>query len=77
MHAGHEQRFHRRFFVSRLLSTPVRLDSETLQLWLSFSVPAFPGNEWINPIFAVVVSAYGGVPFLWMTTPELRDSSRG
>ncbi len=69
--------FRRRFFVSTLLSIPVLLYSETLQEWLGFSVPAFPGSEWINPVFAVIVFAYGGVPFLEMAVPELRDRSPG
>ena len=77
MHAGHEQLFRRRFFVSTLLSIPVLLYSETLQSWLGFSVPAFPGSEWINPVFAVVVFAYGGVPFLQMALPELKDRAPG
>ncbi len=77
MHEGHEQMFRRRFFVSTLLSVPVLLYSEMLQEWLGFSVPAFPGSEWINPVFAVVVFAYGGIPFLQMAVPELKDRSPG
>jgi Cu2+-exporting ATPase len=69
--------FRRRFFISTLLSIPVLLYSETLQEWLGFSVPAFPGSEWINPVFAVIVFAYGGLPFLRMAVPELRDRSPG
>jgi len=64
MHEGHEQMFRRRFFVSTLLSIPVLLYSPTLQEWLGFSVPTFPGSEWVNPVLAVIVFAYGGVPFL-------------
>ncbi|WP_248897109.1 heavy metal translocating P-type ATPase [Haloplanus halobius] len=77
MHEGHEQLFRRRFFVSTLLSIPVLLYSEMLQEWLGFSVPAFPGSEWINPVFAVIVFAYGGIPFLRMAVPELKDRSPG
>jgi len=77
MHEGHEQMFRRRFFVSMLLSVPVLLYSEMLQEWLGFSVPTFPGSEWINPVFAVIVFAYGGVPFLRMAVPELKDRSPG
>ncbi|MDS0474630.1 copper-translocating P-type ATPase [Natrinema sp. 1APR25-10V2] len=77
MHEGHETMFRRRFFVSTLLSIPVLLYSEALQEWLGFSVPAFPGSEWINPVFAVIVFAYGGVPFLRMAAPELKDRSPG
>ncbi len=77
MHEGHEQMFRRRFFVSTLLSIPVLLYSETLQEWLGFSVPLFPGSEWINPVFAIIVFAYGGVPFLRMAAPELKDRKPG
>ncbi|MFC7238330.1 heavy metal translocating P-type ATPase [Saliphagus sp. GCM10025317] len=77
MHEGHEQMFRRRFFVSTILSIPVLLYSEMLQEWLGFSVPAFPGSEWISPVFAVIVFAYGGVPFLRMAVPELEDRSPG
>ncbi|MDG5777150.1 heavy metal translocating P-type ATPase [Haloarculaceae archaeon H-GB1-1] len=77
MHEGHEQMFRRRFFVSTLLSIPVLLYSETIQGWLGFTVPAFPGSEWINPVFAVIVFAYGGVPFVRMARPELEDRSPG
>jgi Cu2+-exporting ATPase len=77
MHEGHEQMFRRRFFVSTLLSIPVLLYSEMLQEWLGFSVPAFPGSEWINPVFAVIVFAYGGIPFLQMAVPELKDRAPG
>ena len=77
MHEGHEQLFRRRFFVSTLLSIPVLLYSPTLQEWLGFSVPAFPGSEWVNPVFAVIVFAYGGIPFLKMAIPELKDRSPG
>ena len=77
MHEGHEAMFRRRFFVSTLLSIPVLLYSETLQGWLGFSVPTFPGSEWITPVFSVIVFAYGGVPFLRMAAPELRDRAPG
>ncbi|WP_459191891.1 copper-translocating P-type ATPase [Halosimplex sp. J119] len=78
MHAGHETMFRRRFFVSTLLSIPVLLYSDALQSWLGFPAPpSFPGSEWINPVFAVVVFAYGGLPFLRMAAPELRERSPG
>lgn len=77
MHAGHEQMFKRRFFVNLVLSIPVLLYSEGFQALVGFSVPSFPGSEWVSPLFAVVVFWYGGVPFLRMAVPELRDRSPG
>jgi Cu2+-exporting ATPase len=76
-HEGYEQMFRRRFFVSTLLSIPVLLYSETLQGWFGFAVPTFPGSEWINLVFAVIVLAYGGVPFFQMAVPGLRNWSTG
>lgn len=62
MHAGHEQLFKRRFFVNLVLSIPVLLYSEGFQALVGFSVPSFPGSEWLSPLFAVIVFWYGGVP---------------
>ncbi len=77
MHAGHEQLFKRRFFVSLVLSIPVLLYSEGFQALVGFSVPTFPGSEWLSPLFAVVIFAYGGMPFIEMAVPELRARSPG
>ena len=76
-HAGHEEMFRRRFWVSLALSIPVLLYSEAVQGWLGFTMPAFPGSQWINPVFSVIVFAYGGVPFLQMAVPELRNRQPG
>jgi Cu2+-exporting ATPase len=76
-HAGHEQMFRRRFWISTLLSIPVLLYSETLQEWLGFTMPTFPGSEWITPVFSVIVFAYGGLPFLRMAVPEVRQRKPG
>jgi len=77
MHEGHEQLFRRRFAISTLLSIPVLIYSPTLQTWLGFAAPTFPGSKWVTPIVAVVVFAYGGVPFLRLAVPEVRDRSPG
>ena len=76
-HSGHEQMFKRRFFVSLVLSIPVLLYSEILQELLSFSPPAFPASEWVSPLFAVIIFVYGGIPFLRMALPEVRDRQPG
>jgi Cu2+-exporting ATPase len=76
-HTGHEQMFRRRFWVSLVLSIPVLLFSPMIQGWLGFSIPPFPGSEWIGPFFAVIVFLYGGVPFLQMAVPELRNRQPG
>ena len=76
-HSGHEQMFRRRFWVSLLLSIPVLLFSPMVQDLLGFRMPEFPGSMWIEPVFAVIVFLYGGVPFLQMAVPELRNRQPG
>ncbi len=76
-HTGHEQMFRRRFWVSLALSMPVLLYSPMIQRWLGFTMPAFPGSEWITPIFSVIVFFYGGLPFLRMAVPELQNRQPG
>src|SRR5918997_4964924 len=74
---GHEELFRRRFWVSLLLSIPVLLYSPMLQDWLNFSMPAFPGSSWVVLGFSVGIFLYGGVPFLQMAVPELRQRKPG
>jgi Cu2+-exporting ATPase len=76
-HTGHEQMFRRRFWISLVLSIPVLLYSPTLQDWLGFSMPTFSGSQWVTPVFSVIVFLYGGVPFLQMAVPELRNRQPG
>lgn len=76
-HTGHEMMFRNRFWVALLLSVPVLLFSDTIQSWLDFSVPAFPGSSWVTPIFSVIVFIYGGLPFLRMAVDELRQRQPG
>ncbi|MCB9099964.1 MAG: copper-translocating P-type ATPase [Anaerolineales bacterium] len=76
-HTGHELMFRNRFWVSLVLSIPVLLYSEMLQMWLGFSMPVFPGSQWIGPLFAIIVFAYGGVPFLQMAVPEIKNRQPG
>ncbi len=76
-HTGHETMFRDRFWVSLLLSIPVLLYSHMLQQWFGFTMPTFPGSQWIEPLFSVIVFLYGGVPFLQMAVPELRSRQPG
>ncbi|HEY5573259.1 MAG TPA: hypothetical protein VIK64_09640, partial [Anaerolineales bacterium] len=76
-HTGHEEMFRRKFWVSLVLSIPVLVFSPTVQGFFGFSLPDFPGSEWITPVFAVIVFFYGGLPFLQMAVPELRNRQPG
>jgi P-type Cu2+ transporter len=76
-HSGHEQMFRIRFWWSLLLSIPVLVYSEMIQHWLGFMPPMFPFAEWIPFVFSVVIFAYGGIPFLQMAMPELKERKPG
>jgi len=76
-YAGHENLFRRKFWVSLILSLPVILYSTGLQMMTGLSLPAFPGSQWIAPIFAVIVFFYGGIPFLEMAVPEWKNRQPG
>jgi Cu2+-exporting ATPase len=76
-HSGHEQMFRVRFWWSLLLSIPVLAYSGMIQMWLGFMPPMFPFAEWIPFIFSLIVFGYGGIPFLQMAVPELKERKPG
>ena len=76
-HSGHEKMFQKKFWISLLLSLPVLLYSKGLQMMLGVSMPAFPGSQWIAPVFSLIVFYYGGLPFLKMSIPELKNRQPG
>jgi Cu2+-exporting ATPase len=76
-HSGHEQMFRVRFWWSLLLSIPVLVYSEMIQMWLGFTPPAFVFSEWIPFVFSLIIFAYGGIPFLNMAVPEAKERKPG
>jgi P-type Cu2+ transporter len=76
-HTGHEEMFRRKFWVSLVLSVPVLLYSSGLQMMVGISLPVFPGSQWLAPVFAAIVFIYGGLPFLQMAVPELKNRQPG
>ena len=76
-HSGHEMIFRQKFWVSLLLSVPVLLFSTGLQMMLGISLPSFPGSQWIAPVFSVIVFLYGGLPFLRLSVPEIKNRQPG
>jgi Cu2+-exporting ATPase len=69
--------FRQRFWACLVLSLPVLLYSPMIQDWLGISMPAFPGSQWIVPIVSVIIFLYGGLPFLRMAVPEVRNRQPG
>ncbi|RLJ70329.1 Cu2+-exporting ATPase [Hydrogenivirga caldilitoris] len=81
-HAGHDHAMHmeemkRKAIVSTVLTIPVVLYSRSIQELLGFSMPEFPGSEWITPLLSTVVFLYGGVFFIKGMLDELRLKKPG
>ncbi len=81
-HAGHDHQMHieeikRKAIVSTILTVPVVLYSKSIQEMIGFSMPTFPGSEWVTPVLATVVFLYGGVFFLRGMVEELRIKRPG
>ncbi|MEO8393765.1 MAG: HAD-IC family P-type ATPase, partial [Chloroflexota bacterium] len=71
MHEGHATMMRNRFFVCLPLTIIVVLYSPMVQNWLGFSMPAFPGSQWIAPVLGTIIFVYGGLLFLSMARQEL------
>jgi len=76
-HTGHEDVFRRRFWGSLLLSLLVLLYTPMLQMWLGFRMPEVTGSQWVATLFSIIVFGYGGVPFIKMAAPEVRNRQPG
>ncbi len=76
-HTGHELMFRNRFWVCLVLTIPVLLYSPMLQEWFGFTMPDFPGSQWVAPFFSTIIFLYGGVPFLRMAVPEVKNGQPG
>jgi Cu2+-exporting ATPase len=62
-HAMMELDFRKRFFVSILITGPILILSPTIQQWFNFTVPQFPGYDYVLFGLATVIAIYGGWPF--------------
>ena len=76
-HAGHDHSMHmeemkRKAIVTTVLTIPVVLYSKSIQELLGFSMPEFPGSEWITPLLSTIVFFYGGLFFIKGMLDELR-----
>jgi Cu2+-exporting ATPase len=72
-HAGHSPgMFRDRFWLSLLLTIPVVIWAEHIQMIFRYTAPAFPGSAWISPVLGTAVFLHGGLVFLQGAWRELR-----
>lgn len=77
-HEGHSPNmFKKKFWLSFVLTIPVLLYSQTTQELLNFSMPAFPGSDWLPAILGTIIFFYGGLVFLKGAKNELADKLPG
>jgi Cu2+-exporting ATPase len=72
-HTGHSpEMFRDRFWLSLILTIPVVLYSSMVQEWFGFTMPEFPGSDWIPFVLGSVIFFYGGTVFLKSALGELK-----
>lgn len=77
-HAGHSvAMFKDRFWLSLLLTIPVLAYSEMIAMWLNFSPPMFPGDEYVPFVFSTIIFFYGGLVFIRGALSELKAKLPG
>lgn len=77
-HAGHSvSMFRDKFWLSLILTVPVVLYSHMIQEWLGFSMPMFPGSEWIPFVLGTLIFFYGGMVFINSAINELKAKLPG
>ena len=60
-----------------MLSVPVVLYSDMIQMWFGFSMPRFPGSEWVAPVLGTFIFLWGGWPLLKGGFQEARERRSG
>ncbi len=77
-HAGHSPNMFRdRFWLSLVLTVPIVLYSHMIQEWLGFSMPMFPGSQWLSFVLGSIIFFYGGTVFIKSAVAELKAKLPG
>ena len=77
-HAGHSvAMFRDKFWLSLVLTIPVVVLSHDVQTWFGYTVPSFPGSEYVPAILGTVIFMYGGFVFIRGAQTELTDRQPG
>jgi Cu2+-exporting ATPase len=64
--------FRDRFWLSLILTIPVVIWAEHIQMLFGYVAPVFTGSRWISPVLATAVFLYGGLVFLKGAWHELK-----
>jgi P-type Cu2+ transporter len=79
-HGGHEDhvaQFRRLFWTMLVLAIPTVVLSGMFAMILGYTVPEFPGSQWVSPVLGTVMYLWGGRPFLTGAISEIRSRAPG
>jgi P-type Cu2+ transporter len=76
-HGDHVAQFRRLFWTMLVLAVPTVLLSGMFAMILGYSVPGFPGSQWVSPLLGTVMYVWGGRPFLTGAISEIRSRAPG
>ena len=77
-HAGHSvAMFRDKFWLSLALTIPVVLLSHDVSEWFGYTIPMFPGIEYVPAILGTIIFFYGGMVFIRGAQGELADRKPG
>src|SRR3954467_4935092 len=76
-HGDHVAQFRRLFWTMLVLAVPTVALSGMFAMILGYSVPGFPGAQWVSPLLGTVMYVWGGRPFLSGAISEMRSRAPG
>ena len=77
-HAGHHiEAFKKKFFVSLVLTIPIVLYSDIVQILFNWQPPQFPGWQFLVPILSSIIFFYGGWIFIESARKEINAKLPG
>jgi P-type Cu2+ transporter len=76
-HGDHVAQFRRLFWTMLVLAIPTVALSGMFAMILGYTVPEFPGSQWVSPVLGTVMYLWGGRPFLTGAISEIRSRAPG
>jgi Cu2+-exporting ATPase len=76
-HGDHVAQFRRLFWTMLVLAIPTVALSGMFAMILGYTVPDFPGAQWVSPVLGAVMYLWGGRPFLTGAISEIRSRTPG
>jgi Cu2+-exporting ATPase len=76
-HGDHVAQFRRMFWTMLVLAIPTVALSPMFAMILGYTVPEFPGSQWVSAVLGTVMYLWGGRPFLTGAVSEIRSRTPG